>query len=122
MLGYVRCCHIPDDVKIGHCVEEQELKGIERGNYSHEYDKDLQNLAPDHYEKTTVVLMVVLSGNRASEVISGTKFAKFSHGTTVWVDRSLRGTKRTGQLAKRAERNPQEGRYCMLHNIWQGYF
>ncbi len=111
MLGYVWCGDIPDDVQIGHRGEEQELAGIQKGNFSRKYDKDSQNLALDHAEKSAVVLTVVSAGNRALEGIIGTKLAKFIRGTTVRIHGSHRGTKRTGRFAKRAERNRQIGRY-----------
>ncbi len=111
LLGYVRYGPIPDDVQIGHHGEERELAGIQKGKYSHKYDKDLQNLPPDHAEKAVARLAVVLALDRALEGISGIKSAEFSRRTTVWFRGSHTGTKRIGRFAKRAERNLQEHWY-----------
>ncbi len=111
VLGYVRYSHIPDDVQIGHHGKERELAGIEKGKYSREYDKDLQNLAPDHAEKAVVRLAVVSALDRALEGISGTESAEFSRRTTVQIRKSHQGTKRTGRFAKIIERNCGEGWY-----------
>ncbi len=108
VLGYVWYGHIPDDVQIGHHGEERELAGIQKGKYSRKYDKDLQNIAPDHAEKEVIGLTVVLALNRALEGISGNESAKFGRRTTVRIRGSHPGTKRIGWFAKIAERNQEE--------------